>query len=158
TKTARRPDAHHRREQTDARRTRSHELRLYGGVQPSESLRGSLKYCPAPLWIAATAKQVPRTPCVFVRRMSSRRGRGVTRCGTGDNTWRSASTLTSRAVLSDPPRPCADRRVAAAVRMQDGERVRRARLADEGDEHAAAPDQGLEDAAIVRMEAGAAKR
>src|SRR6185503_12135968 len=156
TKTARRPDAHHRREQTDARRTRSHELRLYGGVQPSESLRGSLKYCPAPLWIAATAKQVPRTPCVFVRRMSSRRGRGVTRCGTGDKhlAQRQRPDL-ARCFRSDPPRPRADRRVPAAVRMQDGERVRRARLADEGDQHAAAPDQGLEDAAIVRLEADA---
>src|SRR5262249_53898789 len=54
--------------------------------------------------------------------------------------------------------PGANRRVSATVRVQQRERISRARLAADRDEDAAASDQGLEDPAVVRLKADATHR
>jgi hypothetical protein len=60
--------------------------------------------------------------------------------------------------LLDAARPCPDGRVSAAVRMQDGQRVRGARVAVNRDEHAAARRKRVEDASVMRLEANASHR
>ena len=54
--------------------------------------------------------------------------------------------------------PRANRRVAAAIRMQNRERIGGARLAANGDEHTAATRQGFENAAVVGLKSDPSHR
>src|SRR5689334_21110846 len=56
------------------------------------------------------------------------------------------------------PGPGADGGVAAAVGVQDRQRVGGARLAGDRDEHAAAAEEGFENSPVVRLKADAAHR
>src|SRR5258705_185827 len=49
----------------------------------------------------------------------------------------------------DAAGPCPDGGVSAAVRVKDGQRVRGAGVAFDGDEHAAAGREGVEDASVM---------
>ena len=58
--------------------------------------------------------------------------------------------------MLDATGPGANRGVSAAVRMQDRQGVGRARLAPDGDEHAAARRQRFENPPIMRLKPDAA--
>src|SRR5712691_1000424 len=107
------------------------------------------KYCRARYCSPATAKGVPPARAYFLGDSARERWRGVLvfatrKKGTG--------------VFSDAAGPGADRRVPAAVRVQDRERVSRARLAADSHEHAAARGEHFENAGVVRLKSDAPHR
>src|SRR5439155_25795411 len=105
-------------------------------------------YCRAPVSLAATAKEVPRQSSLFAERI----GNSLGRCPQSETRNPQCQDA------SDASRPGANGGVPAAVGMQERERVGGSRPAANRDEDAAAPRQGFEDAAVVRLEADAAHR
>src|SRR5712692_8363518 len=108
----------------------------------------SSKYCRAPVSQAATAKEVPRQSSLFDGRI------GPDSAGVRNPKFAIRNIRT----LSDPSRPGANRGVAAAIGMQEGERVGGAGLAPDRHEDAAPSRERFENAAVVRLESDAAHR
>ena len=144
TGTGRRPGARPRRGPTDALRMSLHaDFGWLVGLCHLERLWGSLRYCRARSQSAATAKEVPRDSCVFLRRSNCQARPGCPLHGGSRTRIRRIRTIRIRQAQSAPSMldaagPGADRRIAAAVGMQNRERVGRARLAADGDEDPAA--------------------
>src|SRR6478735_3301058 len=69
--------------------------------------------------------------------------------GTKDVGWPGGRPL--RSALLDSPRPSPDGCIATAVRVKNGQRVSRARLASDCDEHATASGERFENTRIVRL-------
>src|SRR2546428_12937225 len=122
---------------------------------------------------AATAKEMPRTPSIFVRTLEETRRPGCPHCGlrtadcgfmdgVTDDSIRSirnkSAILNPQSAISNPSCPGADGSVASSIGVQDRERVGGARLAPNRDEHSAATDQRLENASVMRLEPDAPHR
>src|SRR5438045_1754157 len=130
----RRPDDRYPRGQTNAQQLDSRGLRLPEWTLPSGAIRGSLRYSRARVSALQLQKQ-----CLVARalllddRLQVRTGCPL-----------------------DASAPGADRGIAAAVGMEERQRVRGARFRAHGDQHAAAASQCLEDSTVVRLKSDAA--
>src|SRR5881397_1318173 len=122
---------------------------------------------------AATAKEMPGTPSIFVRTFAQSSRPGCPHCGLRIADCGFIADLRiyvpiyvqinpQSAILNpqllNPSRPRADGSVAASIRVQDRERVGGARLAPNRDEHPAATDQRFENASVMRLEPDAPHR